>query len=164
MSALGGVALYMTFNIAYNTLLLLVIKYGSAALMYFVFSWLLYVGLLKRSFRYVASTVVLPLGSVAFTQKFLLGVHASSFTLYNGVGLVVVLLGLIIYRFIGKRKSSTPQQITADIVEGSVNFSVVGRYYEPDLELVTPKPRTAAQIRSKYYQTIGLPPPLPPDE
>ena len=145
MSALGGVALYMTFNIAYNTLLLLVIKYGSAALMY------------------VASTVVLPLGSVAFTRKFLLGVHASQFTLFNGVGLVVVLVGLIIYRFVGKRKAK-PQQITADIVEGNVNFSVVGRYYEPDLELVEPRPRTAAQIRSKYYQTIGLPPTMPPDE
>jgi len=143
MSALGGVFLYMTFNVAYNTLLLLVIKYGSAALMY------------------VASTVVLPLGSVAFTRDFLLGPHASNFTLYNGGGLVVVLIGLIIYRFVGKKSKS--EQVTADIVEGNVSFSVVGRYYEPDVEVVEPKPRTGAQIRSTYYNTLGISPTKPYD-
>jgi len=138
-SAMVSVALYMAFNIAYNTLLLLVIKYGSAALMY------------------VASTVVLPLGSVAFTRKFLMGDHASEFTIYNGGGLAIVLLGLIIYRFIGK-KSQPHEQVGADIVQGDANFSVFGRYYEDDVEVLEAKPRTAQQVRSAYYNTLGISP------
>jgi len=62
-------------------LLVLVIKHGSAALMY------------------ITSTIVLPLGTICFTFKFLLGEHAQNFDWYNGGGLGVVMIGLFVYRF-----------------------------------------------------------------
>ena len=99
MSALAAVFLYMAFNIAYNTLLLLVIKHGSAALMY------------------VASTIVLPLGGVAFTLPFLLGPHATQFTLFNGLGLLIVLAGLIIYRFVGSRERKKVEVVGGDLAD-----------------------------------------------
>jgi len=71
----------MVANIAYNVFLVLVIKHGSAALMY------------------ATSTVVLPLGSIAFTISVFMGDHATAFDVYTGIGLGVVLFGLIIYRF-----------------------------------------------------------------
>jgi len=82
ISALWGVIGYMIANIAYNVLLVLVIKHGSAALMY------------------ATSTLVLPLGSIAFTIKAFLNKHAKPFDAYTGAGLGVVLFGLIIYRFV----------------------------------------------------------------
>tara|TARA_R110002050_G_scaffold150465_1_gene277197 strand:+ start:95 stop:1786 length:1692 start_codon:yes stop_codon:yes gene_type:complete len=135
LSALLAVFLYMAFNISYNTLLLLVIKYGSAALMY------------------VASTVVLPLGGVAFTLEIFLGPHALPFTVWNGAGLVTVLAGLICYRFLGSRKRKA---VGADIVEGNVAFSVVGQQFESEVEKVEVKRRTDHQIRSTYYQSLGI--------
>jgi len=80
--ALWGVIGYMVANIAYNVFLVLVIKHGSAALMY------------------ATSTLVLPLGSIAFTIRAFLGKHAIPFNGYTGAGLGVVLLGLLIYRFV----------------------------------------------------------------
>jgi hypothetical protein len=82
MPAIAAVFLYMGFNIAYNVFLVLVIKHGSAALMY------------------ASSTVVLPLGSAAFTITFFLGHHAMPFNMFNGFGLGIVILGLLIYRFV----------------------------------------------------------------
>jgi len=82
LPALWGVLAYMFANICYNIFLVLVIKHGSAALMY------------------ATSTLVLPLGSVAFTIHALMGLHAKDFTPYTGGGLGVVLLGLFIYRFV----------------------------------------------------------------
>ena len=142
LSALGAVLLYISFNIAYNTFLLLVIKYGSAALMY------------------VASTVVLPLGGVAFTLSFIFGPHASQFTIFNGVGLLIVLLGLICYRFVGRRKKKpqeAPEVVGADIVDVPNTFSVVGQPYEYGLvEQVEVQPRNVRQIRSSYYSSLGI--------
>lgn len=95
LPGLYAVLLYMACNIAYNVFLILVIKHGSAALMY------------------AASTVVLPLGTAAFTISAFLGQHAQNFDMYNGIGLGVVIFGLLIYRFmdsliqkIRKRNSS----------------------------------------------------------
>eukprot|EP01097_Dermamoeba_algensis_P001945 TRINITY_DN1764_c0_g2_i1.p1 TRINITY_DN1764_c0_g2~~TRINITY_DN1764_c0_g2_i1.p1 ORF type:complete len:564 (-),score=74.63 TRINITY_DN1764_c0_g2_i1:515-2176(-) len=90
LRAIYGVLLYMAFNLSYNILLVLVIKYGSAALMY------------------VASTIVLPLGLVAFTIPALMGSHAQPFTKWNGAGLAVVLFGLVIYRFFAFKKKDQP--------------------------------------------------------
>lgn len=80
--ALWGVIGYMIANIAYNVFLVLVIKHGSAALMY------------------ATSTLVLPLGSIAFTIRAFLGEHAKAFNKFTGAGLGIVLLGLMIYRFV----------------------------------------------------------------
>eukprot|EP01128_Nolandella_sp_AFSM9_P002448 TRINITY_DN1281_c0_g1_i2.p1 TRINITY_DN1281_c0_g1~~TRINITY_DN1281_c0_g1_i2.p1 ORF type:complete len:135 (+),score=40.47 TRINITY_DN1281_c0_g1_i2:314-718(+) len=81
MSALYAVVMYMCFNIAYNVFLVLVIKHGSAALFY------------------ATSTVLLPLGSIAFTFNAFMGKHAQPFDEFTGIGLGVVLMGLLTYRF-----------------------------------------------------------------
>lgn len=82
ISALVSLCIYMLANIGYNVLLVLVIKHGSAALMY------------------ITSTIVLPLGTICFTFRFLLGEHAQTFDWYNGSGLAVVMFGLFVYRFV----------------------------------------------------------------
>jgi len=109
---------------------------------------------------YVASTVVLPLGGVAFTLSFIFGPHASQFTIFNGVGLLIVLLGLICYRFVGRRKKKpqeAPEVVGADIVDVPNTFSVVGQPYEYGLvEQVEVQPRNVRQIRSSYYSSLGI--------
>jgi len=82
LPALWATLTYMCFNVAYNVFLVLVIKHGSAALMY------------------ATSAVVLPLGALAFTFPLFLGDHAEDFTIYTGIGLGVVIAGLLIYRFV----------------------------------------------------------------
>ena len=76
LPALTATSLYMTCNIAYNMFLVLVIKHGSAALMY------------------ATAAVVLPLGAIAFTFQPFMGFHAQDFDVYNGVGLFIVLMGM----------------------------------------------------------------------
>eukprot|EP00126_Sphaerothecum_destruens_P000204 Sdes_comp10247_c0_seq1m1873 len=136
VSAFWGMALYLLANLSYNILMVLVIKHGSAALMY------------------VASTVVLPMGAVCFTFPLLLGVHAKQFTVYDGSGLVVVLLGLIIYRFLGEIQSKEkliPGVSTAiNILEPSFVRS------QPILVEDQFKPRTAQRIRHDFYHKLGV--------
>eukprot|EP00735_Rhodelphis_limneticus_P015197 TRINITY_DN937_c0_g1::TRINITY_DN937_c0_g1_i1::g.16154::m.16154 TRINITY_DN937_c0_g1::TRINITY_DN937_c0_g1_i1::g.16154 ORF type:complete len:425 (-),score=113.75,sp/Q9GSB0/CRTP1_DICDI/37.16/2e-73,CRT-like/PF08627.5/8.9e-14,CRT-like/PF08627.5/8.3e+03,DUF914/PF06027.7/5.3e-07,DUF914/PF06027.7/11,EamA/PF00892.15/2.9e+02,EamA/PF00892.15/2.7e-05,EamA/PF00892.15/4.2e+03,EamA/PF00892.15/4.3e+03,EmrE/PF13536.1/5.1e+03,EmrE/PF13536.1/3e-05,EmrE/PF13536.1/2.9e+03,EmrE/PF13536.1/4.1e+02,UAA/PF08449.6/31,UAA/P len=74
------VMLYMLFNINYNILLVLVIKHGSAALMYIV------------------STVRLPLANIAFSLPLIMGAAAVPMNNYDVAALLVILTGLIIYR------------------------------------------------------------------
>jgi len=82
ISALVGLSAYMIANVGYNVLLVLVIKHGSAALMY------------------ITSTIVLPLATICFTFEFLLGEHKQNFNWFNGGGLAVVMFGLFVYRFV----------------------------------------------------------------
>eukprot|EP00698_Gefionella_okellyi_P019312 TRINITY_DN5907_c0_g1_i2.p1 TRINITY_DN5907_c0_g1~~TRINITY_DN5907_c0_g1_i2.p1 ORF type:complete len:605 (+),score=108.24 TRINITY_DN5907_c0_g1_i2:30-1844(+) len=83
-AALYAVMLFVVTNISYNVILILVIKYFNATMMF------------------VASTVVLPLGGICFTAHAFMGRHALPFNVYNGVGLGVVIFGLIIYQFMGE--------------------------------------------------------------
>jgi len=132
--AIWGLILYMSFNLTYNILLVLVIKHGSAALMY------------------VASTVVLPLGSLCFIIPAFLGDHATSFTAYNGAGLVVVLLGLIFYRFVGAKKKETPIVPEAT---GPINFYETNFISHQSTKPVI-RPKNMIEIRKGYYNTLGL--------
>lgn len=134
MPAIGGLFLYMAFNLTYNILLVLVIKHGSAALMY------------------IASTVVLPLGSLCFTIPAFLGEHADSFTAYDGAGLSVVLIGLIIYRFVGVKKKETP--IVPEAV-GPVNL-YESNFISHQTTKPVIRPRNMVEIRKGYYTSLGL--------
>ncbi len=62
-------------NLLYNLMLTMVIKHGSAALMY------------------IAAALVLPLGSVIFNSQVIMGVHATRWTAFTISGLSVVLFG-----------------------------------------------------------------------
>lgn len=75
------VNLYLFFNVGYNILIIMILKYGSANLL-----WL-------------AMTLMVPLGNFAFTLKFVPGHQSLKVT--DIIGLVVIMAGLILYRFSG---------------------------------------------------------------
>lgn len=73
------VSMYILFNVIYNILIIVVIKYGSANLLF------------------MASTIMVPIGNVAFSFKFVPG-HQPLKT-NDILGLVFIMLGLVLYRF-----------------------------------------------------------------
>lgn len=81
-SAPGFVNTYIAFNIMYNILIILILKYGSSNLL-----WL-------------AMTIMVPLGNVAFSLPVVPGYRPLSPA--DIAGLVVIMVGLIIYRFWAK--------------------------------------------------------------
>ncbi|CAH0517552.1 unnamed protein product [Peronospora belbahrii] len=92
------VTAYLLFNVAYNLLIILILKFGSANIL-----WL-------------AMTIMVPLGNVAFTFPFMpehQPLHAKDIT-----GLVFIMLGLFVYRFMGEMTNSwhKPQPIHAEYV------------------------------------------------
>lgn len=73
------VNIYIFFNILYNILIIMIIKYGSSNVL-----WL-------------AMTVMVPLGSIAFSFSFMPKNRPLAIT--DIIGLCVILFGLVIYRF-----------------------------------------------------------------
>ena len=74
--------LYLAFNVVFNILIVVILKHGSANIMW------------------MASTVIVPLSNVAFSLSFMPG-HRPMNT-YDVIGLGVIMLGLIFYRFMGQ--------------------------------------------------------------
>jgi len=115
---------YIAANIAYNIVILLVIKYGSAALLYVV--WMSFVALFQGYLSFLsfvftdlleslqASAVVLPLANIAFTLDFIMGNQAQNLSVYDIVGLVVILIGLLIYR--STSEEAPPTATTSETV------------------------------------------------
>lgn len=130
------VLLYMVFNIAYNVFLLLVLKYGSAALMY------------------ISSAVILPLGAVAFSFKWVVP-YAQPLDHLIIVGLVLILVGLGIYRFnSGGDEEKTDDEETETVPIFGPNQSDAARAIKhPKPQLV---PRTSQDIRSTFYRRLGV--------
>jgi hypothetical protein len=73
------VSLYLFFNVFYNFLIIIILKHGSANILW------------------MASTVIVPFSNVAFSLKFMPG--SKPLNLMDIVGLVVIMLGLVAYRF-----------------------------------------------------------------
>lgn len=73
------VTTYLFFNVVYNFLIVIILKYGSANILY------------------LASTVIVPLSNVVFSLKFIPG--SKPMGPMDLVGLVVIMLGLVVYRF-----------------------------------------------------------------
>eukprot|EP00298_Acanthocystis_sp_HF-20_P004357 c14694_g1_i1.p1 GENE.c14694_g1_i1~~c14694_g1_i1.p1 ORF type:complete len:579 (+),score=206.18 c14694_g1_i1:23-1738(+) len=134
ISAFWGMNMYMFANILYNVVLVLVIKHGSAALMY------------------VASTIVLPLGAICFSLSVFMGNHAQPFTSYMTAGLCIVIFGLLIYRF-ARRRDTKEQDITPLPALNTLEH-FVHRHSEvkhnPILE------RSTDQVRSVFYGRLGI--------
>jgi hypothetical protein len=76
------VNIYLVFNQFYNLLIILILKYGSANLLY------------------LALTLMVPLGNVAFTLPFI--PQNAPLQPTDIVGLIVICLGLGTYRFAAK--------------------------------------------------------------
>ena len=79
------VTLFLFFNVIYNLLIIVVLKYGSANILW------------------MASTVIVPLSNVAFSLNFMPG-HRPLHT-WDLIGLGVIMFGLVLYRFFGQIKS-----------------------------------------------------------
>jgi len=91
--AIWDVGGYMLANIAYNIVILLTIKYGSAALLY------------------VCSAVILPLADICFSSTTIMGEgNAIPLTLWDWAGLAVILLGLFLYR-LKEESDETPKEL-----------------------------------------------------
>jgi len=78
------VNIYLAFNVAYNILIIMILKYGSSNIL-----WL-------------AMTLMVPLGFIAFSLPFM--PFPVPIQVWSIVGLVVILTGLIVYRFVGPIK------------------------------------------------------------
>merc|ERR1712008_10530 len=72
---------YVCFNLSFNIFIMLVIKYGSAALSFLV------------------STLRLPLTAIAFSCPLIMGIHTVQPGMSDFVSLAVILIGLIMYRY-----------------------------------------------------------------
>ena len=73
------VNLYLAFNVIYNILIIVILKHGSANILW------------------MASTVIVPLSNIAFSLDFMPG-H-KPLTVWDIAGLVVIMIGLLLYRF-----------------------------------------------------------------
>ena len=76
------VSIYLGFNLCYNVLIIMILKYGSSNIL-----WL-------------AMTVMVPLGNVAFALPFVPNHKAMHIT--DVVGLILIMAGLFVYRFWSK--------------------------------------------------------------
>lgn len=146
---MGG---YVVANIFYNIILLMLIKYGSAALLY------------------LASAVILPAANISFTFRFIMASKTTKLTPYDIAGLVVILVGLIGYRVAG---SSARKPKKADDLEGDGEDDAREAHYvpvfntigiseivrAPEMEPVLPEehmPRDIDNIRSTYMARLGI--------
>ena len=150
---------YMLANITYNLVLLAVIKYGSASLLY------------------IASAVVLPLANISFAFHFIMGDQAQPLHWYDIVGLVVILVGLILYRF-SKSESSGHESSVEDVeqsrtftqstinergstlgvsgmgIEGTIIVNEENKKSTSGKEEL--EPRSSIQLRKAYFARLGL--------
>lgn len=75
------VATYLIFNVFYNSFTLLIVKHGGAAL------------------SFVIATLRLPLTTICFYSTAIVGVDATNPTVFDFFGLLVLVIGLAIYRW-----------------------------------------------------------------
>jgi len=136
------VLLYMAINIIYNILLLLVLKHGSATLLY------------------ISSTVMVPTVSLCQTMTFLLGPSAHPLSPYNIAGLLAILTGLLTYR--SAREKVGPKGEEEALLGSEVTFTAPGREFivgpalQPGQFPILPK--TTDDIRRSYLLMLGIPP------
>jgi uncharacterized membrane protein len=72
---------YLAFNLIFNVLIIVILKHGSANIMW------------------MASTVIVPLSNIAFSLNFM--PNHKPLTGWDLAGLIVIMGGLIVYRFMG---------------------------------------------------------------
>ena len=153
----------MFFNLLYNIFIILILKYGGSNIL-----WL-------------AMTIMVPLGNVAFSLKFVPGNKPMRPT--DIVGLVVIMTGLILYRFWAPLTKFFPLALRARMAEigigpalptdddddefdrtGSVKYPLLGSQFA-SIEIADPiyvvRPerkliRSQHQIRSNYFARLGI--------
>ena len=157
----------MFFNLLYNVFIILILKYGGSNIL-----WL-------------AMTVMVPLGNVAFALKFV--PNHKDMRVTDVVGLVVIMIGLVLYRFwapvtvfclsraqrewlaahnFGPPVPSDDESDEQFDRAGSVKYPLLGSQFA-SVEIADPiyvvRPesklvRSQHQIRSNYFARLGIAP------
>jgi drug/metabolite transporter (DMT)-like permease len=91
------VTIYLFFNVVFNFLVVVILKLGSANIMF------------------MASTVIVPLSNVAFSLDFMPGHQPLRF--WDIIGLLVIMFGLVVYRF-SKEVLSSYERVSAGGIMG----------------------------------------------
>lgn len=129
-----AVAVYLVFNVLYNIAIVMVIKHGSAALLF------------------VVSTLALPVVQMLFSLPFL-GTHAEPLTWPTLVGLLILIGGLVLYRQAPQAPMSVDEE---DVVIPTAGRYVVSAQKPIRRKVMAHMRRDAHQIRSRFYATIGV--------
>lgn len=157
------VTVYLFFNVVYNFLIVIILKLGSANILW------------------MASTVIVPLSNVAFSLKWMPGHQPLKF--WDIMGLVVIMFGLIIYRFSKELQSvwkkitgtSSPEDEEEDQRSRQLAKNAEGKQIKylgfnqteylqtfVDTRIMKEKSailyRSPQQIRSTFLAKIGVPP------
>eukprot|EP01042_Synura_sphagnicola_P002702 gene2702-3280_t len=104
---------FLFFNVVYNLLIIIVLKYGSANILW------------------MASTVIVPLSNVAFSLDFMPG-HRPLRT-WDLIGLGVIMSGLVLYRFFGQISSLVhhlKDKISEEELEAEEEARIAGKQAE----------------------------------
>eukprot|EP00741_Cyanophora_paradoxa_P004522 tig00000808_g4391.t1 len=157
LGARASGVLYMAVNIFYNILLLLVLKYSSATLLY------------------VASTVILPLVSLCSASQRLMGPSARPLSAYDVGGLVLILGGLAMYRAVREgvagaeaaaSDSEGEEERERSAVRHEISFAAPSSLALAPFGRLPPapflKPRTVESIRNSYFRRVGIVHPTSP--
>lgn len=81
-SSAGLVVMFVFANFLYNVVLLMMVKHGSALSLV------------------IACAMALPLTNIVFTQSWVMGEDVETFSIYNMVGLVLVVVGFLAYSIV----------------------------------------------------------------
>ena len=158
------VTTYLFFNIIYNILIVVILKHGSANILF------------------MACTVIVPLSNVAFSLNIMPG-H-KPLKVWDIWGLVVIMLGLVLYRFtpqlLSLWKKISGQEDTEEEIEASMKAKLVGKKAESKQtkfigfnqieglqsifdtrirkEQKESFSRTPQQLRGSLFLKLGIPP------
>jgi len=84
----------------------------------------------NATFSFIVSTIVTPLSEFAFAWPLLMGNSVEQLTWNNYVSLVILILGVIIYRVYDKQ---THLSMEAQVDGGQVKFAAIPTYYSTQL-------------------------------
>lgn len=120
--------LFVLFDILFNIFLLLVVKYGSAALMF------------------ACNTISLPLGDIMFTMPWMVGAAAMPLNKFDMIGLAVIIVGLIVYRVKAEETGGV-------VVMGGVSMAAPMPVTVAQVEI---RPATREEVRGAYFARLGM--------
>lgn len=140
------VTTYMGFNILYNIFIVLILKFGSAALMF------------------IASAVIIPIANICFTFEFIMGKYATTLRTTDIVGLVVILGGLIIYRSVTGGGEDASAGAAGEGSRAGELGEIVPGFGPGQTEFVRPmrvkrtvlQPRAVVEVRKGFYSRLGI--------
>lgn len=141
---------YLVFNIAYNVLIILILKHGSANLLF------------------LALTIMVPAGNVAFALKFVPGHKPMEAT--DIAGLIIIMIGLTTYRFMGffvakckgKKETKEEELTSKKRIYLSANQAEAAQGVLETMSQRVVIVRDSRAVRSAYLSRLGIEAQRPP--